>query len=212
MADSVNMKCYCGILEKDNKEFLVNPFLKLENEPIIINKKEYVEVSPAAYLMIYNKLDLLKQEPECILYFDKGLQFDVLQSSDIKLEQTYVPPSEQEKLSKYKTYIVRVMSDSIADKISISNFALYNFFKLNHYLESKGYFITDENREEKYLEVINSGDTEVLEKLSEYLDSLDEFNAIDEIYKTFKEYKNRIEASVNPDELKAIYDEFAKSL
>ena len=93
----------------------------------------------------------------------------------------------------------------------ISNFELYHFFKLNHYLESKGFFITDENREEKYLEVINSGDAEALEKLSEYLDSLDEFNAIDDIYMRYKEFKDKVKVAKNEQEIKDAYIAMSKA-
>jgi hypothetical protein len=210
MNDEVDMKCYCGILTKEDKVFLVNPFLKLENEPILLNSNEYVEVSPSAYLRIINKLDLHRTEPECVIYYDATLNPSILQDSDIKeIEKPEL--SVQDKLEKEKTHFIRVMGDSIGDKMSISNFALFNFFKLNHYLASKGYFITDENREEEYLKVINSGDADVLEKLSEYLDALDEFNAIDEAYKSFKEFKDRIDGAIDEKELRAIYDEFAKT-
>ena len=94
----------------------------------------------------------------------------------------------------------------------ISNSELYHFFKLHHYLEAKGFFITDENREEKYLEVINSGDTETLEKLSEYLDSLDDFNAIDAVYMKYKEYKEKIKAAKTKQEIGEAYYELSGKL
>lgn len=210
MSDNVEMKCYCGILVKEDRAFLVNPFLKLENEPILLNKEDYVEVSPQAYLRIFNKLDLHRSEPECVIYYDVNLKPTILQEQDIKEVET-VKLSSQDKLEREKTHFIRIMGDSIGDKLSISNFALFNFFKLNHYLESKGCFITDENREEEYLKVINSGDMEVLEKLSEYLDSLDEFNAVDEAYKAFKDFKDRIDSAVDEEELRSVYNEFAKT-
>lgn len=210
MDNSVNMKCYCGTLKKDDKIFLVHPFLKLVNEPIILSADDYVEVSAESYLKIINRLDLNRNEPECVIYYDASLVVTVLQVSDIK-EVQKEPLTDQDKLEREKTHFIRIMSDSIGDKVSISNFALFNFFKLNHYLESKGYFITDENREEEYLKVINSGDTDVLEKLSEYLDALDEFNAVDEAYKSFKGFKDRVDSAVDEKELRGIYDEFAKT-
>ena len=162
------------------------------------------------FYIIFNKLDLHRSEPECVIYYDVNLKPTILQEQDIKEVET-VKLSSQDKLEREKTHFIRIMGDSIGDKLSISNFALFNFFKLNHYLESKGYFITDENREEEYLKVINSGDTEVLEKLSEYLDSLDEFNAVDEAYKAFKDFKDRIDSAVDEEELRSVYNEFAKT-
>ena len=63
------------------------------------------------------------------------------------------------------------------------------YIMANTYFMSKGYFITEENREDIYLDILNSGDTELIAKLEAYLEVLDDIEIyrqpIDE-YKTFK--------------------------
>ena len=61
------------------------------------------------------------------------------------------------------------------------------------------------------MEVINSGDAEALEKLSEYLDSLDEFNAIDDIYMRYKEFKDKVKVAKNEQEIKDAYIAMSKA-
>lgn len=206
------MLFFCGVITINNVNFLVNPFTKIEGEPVLLGRDEYVQLTAEAYDFVTNVLDLEHREPQCKVYIECSPQEkNIFDRDDLKINEELNNESPEDKLDAYKEKCIRLMNEMISNQLMISNFELYHFFKLNHYLESKGFFITDENREEKYLEVINSGDAEALEKLSEYLDSLDEFNAIDDIYMRYKEFKDKVKVAKNEQEIKDAYIAMSKA-
>lgn len=79
------------------------------------------------------------------------------------------------------------------------------FMQLNTNLMLKGIFITDENREEKYIEIIESGDEKLINELEKYIELLDslkilqnkkeEYDSIIEKLRTLSDYNN--EKNVN---------------
>jgi hypothetical protein len=196
---------YCGVLKYGDKSYLINPFEKMKNEAVAMPREDYVNLTKEAYDFVVETLDLEHREPECKIYIKSDIDmFQMITLDDIQKDELR-EESDGDVLEAYKTKALRMMNELIANQLMISNFELYHFFKLNNYLAAKGYFITDENREEKYLEIINSGDEEALSKLSEYLDSLDEFNSIDDAFQKYKEYKDRVKSAVTQEEINEAY-------
>jgi len=75
------------------------------------------------------------------------------------------------------------------NKLAIAKF--YRFFILSHYFADKGIFITEENRENKYLEIINSAaqledpdaSEAMIANLEEYINLLDSLSEMKNILK-----------------------------
>jgi len=75
------------------------------------------------------------------------------------------------------------------NKLAIAKF--YRFFILSHYFADKGIFITEENRENKYLEIINSAaqledpdaSEAIIANLEEYINLLDSLSEMKNILK-----------------------------
>lgn len=82
------------------------------------------------------------------------------------------------------------------DLASISGYTFYNFMCLNNELSDKGYFITDENRETKYLEILETGDENIIQKLEDYLNMRDQIERVSALNKKF----NHLMAVVNDEE------------
>jgi len=207
------MLFYSGIMKQGEKNFLVNPFEKIVGEPICLQKDEYVSLTAEAYDKLVNVLDLKYREPMCIVYVEGTVDADTMvKLEDLKFVEQKLDATEEEKLDMYKEKSIRIMNEIISSQMMISNFELFHFFKLNHYLEAKGIFIIDENREEEYMKVIESGDADTLQVLSEYLDALDEFNVIDEKYTKYKEYKDKVKAAQTAKEVEEVFYEFTAKL
>jgi len=201
---------YCGLMKQEHKAYLINPFTKLTFEPVVMEREDYVQLSDEAYDYVLNVLDLAHREPECKIYIELPCDYNkIVELEDIKKDEVTFEETEEDRIEAYKAKCIRMMNEIISNQIMISNFELFHFFKLNHYLEAHGYFITDENREEKYLDIINSGDEKCISVLSEYLDALDEFNVIDSVYMKFKEYKNIIKSATSEKEITDAFYEFA---
>jgi predicted transcriptional regulator len=107
-----------------------------------------------------------------------------------------------EKLKDY--YRSRVNQESLID------YALY--IDINNELASKGFFITDENREEKYLEILETGDDKLIDALEEFLILKDELSILKTARKIFTEILQKLkEADENDiDYLKELEEEIPR--
>lgn len=90
------------------------------------------------------------------------------------------------------------------DLASISGFTFYNFMCLNNELSDKGFFITAENREQKYLEILETGDESLIQKLEDYLnmrDEIDRVSALNQKFNHFRKLVNEEECTEKIEEL-----------
>lgn len=99
-------------------------------------------------------------------------------------------------LSAYKKYFL----DDIFDSEFFITFI--NYIRLNTKLASKGFFITDENREDVYLEIINTDDPVLIELLDEYLISMDKIAQYDAAMEDFVEFDTYINNTTKDSEIK----------
>lgn len=93
----------------------------------------------------------------------------------------------------------------------ISGFALYGFMVLNNDLSNSGYFITNENREEKYLEILETGDEKLISKLEDYLNYKDEIEAISQLERKFAAFRNDIKVAPTIEAVKEIEEKFLEA-
>lgn len=87
--------------------------------------------------------------------------------------------------------------------ITMNLVSLVDMIRTHDILASHGYFITDENREEKYIDILEKDDPKLLDALEKYINYLDTYN---ELERVIKEYKDTIESIKNcePDDIKTI--------
>lgn len=95
---------------------------------------------------------------------------------------------------------------------SISALEFYSFFTVHAKLMDAGYFITDENREEKYLEIINSGNEDIISSLEEYLENRDKINVVSWSYKQLKRAEEAIENIETEEEVKQVEISFYEAI
>ena len=94
------------------------------------------------------------------------------------------------------------------DLSKISGFALYGFIVLNNDLSNAGYFITNDNREEKYLEILETGDEKLISKLEDYLNYRDELENISHLERKFSAFRSEIKMANSIEEVKTIEERF----
>lgn len=87
--------------------------------------------------------------------------------------------------------------------ISMNIVSLVDMIRTHDLLASYGYFITDKNREEKYIEILEKDDPELIEALEQYINYLD---STEELHRVIKEYKQVIDdiKQQDPDDIKSI--------
>lgn len=78
--------------------------------------------------------------------------------------------SDLDTLEIEKAKVIRRMDRNFNNSLRGLDFMQYiNFIMLFNYFASKGIFITEENKEDKYIEILELDDEEAIEKLEEYL-------------------------------------------
>ncbi|MEG1313801.1 MAG: hypothetical protein RSD40_05755, partial [Bacilli bacterium] len=82
---------------------------------------------------------------------------------------------------------------------SVSGLTYYGFMCLNNELADKGFFITEENREAKYLAILETGDEKMIEKLEQYLNYRDEISRVSALHKSFEALRKNILNEEDPE-------------
>lgn len=103
------------------------------------------------------------------------------------------------ELSTFKTKksmeLARVQMRFNAFVSSASILEHFSYFSSAILLSERGFMITDSNREEKYLEIINEGDEYLLKTLEEYLEARDNLAKLSYTYKDVKDYMKKVQGA-----------------
>jgi hypothetical protein len=91
---------------------------------------------------------------------------------------------------------------------SVSGLAFYGFMCLNNELADKGFFITEENREAKYLAILETGDEKLIQKLEDYLNYRDEISRVAALHKNFEALVKEIKNETSNEKITKLADDF----
>lgn len=165
--------------------------------------KEYINVNPGVasklreYLSAGNEVTIKKD------IVDKSKQ----EAFDLSVDNFEV--EELGKFEKHKKMVSSKVEDFFSHSIATTSaLKFFMFFTTNSILADAGYFVTTDNREEKYLEIINSEDEKLISALESYLEAKEDLELCLTIYKSYMEYKEKIEDAKTIEEI----DEAAKGL
>ena len=133
-----------------------------------------------------------------------------LQSSEVLAgEYEVIDLAETDEIQQARDAAVIKVRMLVTPELSkISGFALYGFTILNNDLASAGYFITDSNREEKYLEILETGDEKLIQKLEDYLNYKDEISAVASLERRFSAFRNEVRQATTQQEIKELEERF----
>ena len=110
---------------------------------------------------------------------------------------------------KKRALKARANSKTTAYTAMLSALDLYNFFMIMTRMASLGFNVLDEqNKEEVYLNIINTGDEHLIEDLELFLESKERFDKISRAYNGMRDYFREIDACTNAAELKEVADEY----
>jgi hypothetical protein len=103
-----------------------------------------------------------------------------------------------------------VMGDELLT-FHIIDFA--SFMILNNKFAAKGIFITDENKEEDYIKVIESGDMSLIEDLETYINLRDKVQGIEAQKKEYTDIVNKLkvlEDANDTDAVNSVVEEYLR--
>lgn len=116
--------------------------------------------------------------------------------------------SDLDQLKKVKLQKVRQLITH--QQANVSGLMMYQYININNILCDKGYFIHDENKEEVYLQILETGDEKLIDKLEAFLnarDIIDRSSFLEEKYYTFF---NDMKNSDTNEEVEKHYETFMK--
>lgn len=175
-----------------------------------------VEVSGNVYLFIIRQFgnQQVNSARKLKFYIDDGVEpvetVDQIREKLVGASLNGVEDFELDELQHKLKFNVR---HAISQNTQLLSFTLFNYMKLNNELIAAGFCITDDNREEVYLKIINTGDIELIDKLSSYLDAYDELSAGSKYVNRYNDAVRIINNAKTVDELNREYvDKIAPTL
>ena len=122
------------------------------------------------------------------------------------MELVSIPENDLESLKKSEIKRVRMLINP--ELASVSGLAYYGFMCLNNELADKGFFITESNREAKYLSILETGDEKLIEMLERYLNYRDEIGRVSALHKSFEALRKDILNEEDPAKIVKMSNEF----
>lgn len=182
LKDPVNSNEILGILPYDSKHILEgNKYIPI---PAKIAESVIDSIRQGHIVSVSDKLKENKNGSVSLGDFKvvKPTEFDQLKAQEIS--------------KSYERFGATISKTSILKH--------YMYFATAILLAENGFLITDENREEKYLEIINTGDESLLKTLEDYLEARDNLADLTFAYKEFQGYVRKVQATETIDELKEL--------
>jgi hypothetical protein len=106
-----------------------------------------------------------------------------------------------------KTKVRGIMGDNL---IVFTLLDFVSFMNLNNKFASLGIFITNDNREESYIKIIELGDPVLIDDLETYINLKDSLALIEDKKKEYYDIIHQLKDSTSDDEVNSIIKEYLK--
>lgn len=156
-----------------------------------------VNLSFVAYKMIDNAILSNK-----LVYINKEQTSNELHPWDLTLvDELVLSDIKKSSIIKIRSIINPIISQ-------VSGLSLYGFMVLNNELVAKGFAIYEDNREEVYLKILETGDEDLITKLEDYLNYKDEIDRVSQLERQFSGAMKDINEQDSIDSVLKIEKEF----
>jgi hypothetical protein len=113
------------------------------------------------------------------------------------------------ELELYKSiYLKKVRQLVTHQQANVSGLMMYQYININNILCDNGYFIHDDNKEETYLKILETGDDALIDKLEMYLNARDEIARSSYLEEKYTEYFSEIRLATDESKVDELYATF----
>lgn len=190
-----------AVVEDHGSHWAVTNVTKNSLDNLANRDEKCIKLSYVAYKMISDALMDGKQVTITkSLMTDEALPFEV---TILDASATIDPLIAAKNASTVK---VRMLVTPEFSKIA--GLALYSFMVLNNDLAARGFFITDTNREEMYLKILETGDAALIQKLEDYLNHRDEIDRVSQLERKFSTFRSKIQDARKVDDVVELEQRF----
>ena len=138
------------------------------------------------------------------IQFSKDIDGKLIQEDLIEIPYDKLTLKKQEKITQGK--------ELLSTRVSVSEiFDAVEYIILTTFFIEKGIIITDNNRPEKYLEIIETGDEESINKLEKYLEIRDNILLNIRWIDNHRTFERKIDSAISIKELNEIWKEYVQS-
>jgi hypothetical protein len=118
---------------------------------------------------------------------------------------------DYDPITSYKEKILNKGREYISTRLNaVSLFELYEFLVCNLELIEKGFVITNKNRRQKYLDIIDAGDIETIDLLERLLNSKDKLESISGWYNQYRTFEKDVYKLNKIDDIDERYKVFVQ--
>lgn len=132
------------------------------------------------------------------IQYPKTIDGKLIEEDLIIIDYDVISIHRERTLNKGREYISTRLN-------AVSLFELYEFLVCNLDLIEKGFVITNTNRREKYLEIIDAGDIDTIDLLERLLNSKDKLESISGWYNKYRTFESDL---YKLNDIKKIDDRF----
>lgn len=175
-----------------------NTLDNLANNDEKLLKLSYVSYKKIEEALLANKTVHINKN----MMTDEVLPFEVI-IIDYSIENP-LQETKNHNLAKVRMLVTPDLS-------KIAGLTLYGFMILNNDLINAGYAITNENREEKYLQILETGDEKLISKLEDYLNYKDEIEKVAQLERKFSKFKNDVLSSSTIEDITELTNKFLEN-
>lgn len=167
---------------------------------LLANKTDtYLKLSEVAYRMIKDATDEGKS-----IRIVKPLSANEVLPNEVVI----VDVEKTDVEAAIDSAVIRVRKLVTFELSKVSGFTLYEFNTIHTELLEDGFFITNKNREQKYIEIIETGNIEIIEKLERYLEAKDTLDRAYSIKTRVDKFVSQIKKLTSVDEIREAENKF----
>lgn len=156
------------------------------------HSKTYIE--PSSLYVRVNNITSIKIQEE----LNKGNNILIPKNIETEVFVENLIIQEVDEVENLKNIILsRARNELSTQFMAFSGFIFFEMMTANNILNSHGYYITESNREEKYLEIITSGNEDVIIALEKYLSAYDKISLPYSLYKKIVDLEDMLSQSEN---------------
>lgn len=170
---------------------------------------DYIELEVENFELYEYVKNLLDQNRQCFLpKYDFNKTYDI--SDVILIEESDLDIAKRVAIKRVNNKIY----GTILTKLHLID--IYDFTVLNNYFVDKGFVITDDNRESKYLDIISyisdiedeNEAEDCIDKLQEYLNAKDRIEYAKNVVNDLRIYEQQINDATTEEEVNNLYNEY----
>lgn len=190
-----------ALVEDQGQYYRVTTISQNTNDFVPIGHENYLNLSYSAYKIIDQAL---REEKE--IRIKKPLKGNEVLPFEVDVLDQDINNFEYIKNNAFAQFKQKVTPEMTKE----SGIVLYEFIMANNDLSSKGYFITDKNREEKYIEIIETGDSDLIELLETFLETKDKLERAKFLKNQTEKFKAELKKTKTIEDVEEIKNKFIK--